>query len=71
MHALRFGRHRALGVEIGVEGVSGLDPVIHLDASDLDHAVAIGEAEAGRLGVEDDLAHEPIMMGGSCPGGKR
>ena len=57
MHRLGLARHRPAGIEIGVEGAAGLDPVEQLDAADLDHPVAAGRAEAGGLGVEDDFAH--------------
>ena len=44
-----------------MEGAAGLDPVEHLDAADLDHAVAAGRAQAGGLGVEDDFAHARLL----------
>ena len=57
VHRLGLARHRPAGIEIGVEGAPGLDPVDQLDAADLDHPVAVLRAEAGGLGVEDDFAH--------------
>ena len=50
-------RHRALRVDVGVEGAPGRELVDELDAADLDDAVARGRIGAGGLGVEDDLAH--------------
>ena len=55
--ALRLGGHRPFGMEIGVEGPPGLDPVDHFDAADFDQPVARGEGQASSLGVEDDFAH--------------
>jgi hypothetical protein len=48
----------------------GLDPVEHLDAADLDQAIAVERAEARRLGVEHDFAHA-ISMDSSAPLDKR
>ena len=70
VHLFRLARHRPARVEIGMEGAAGLDPVEHLDAADLDHAVAAGRAEARGLGVEDDLAH-PTPMNRRRRRGKR
>ena len=36
MHRFGFARHRPAGIEIGVEGLAGLDPIEHFDAADLD-----------------------------------
>ena len=64
----RFGlaRHVALGIEISVEVPAGLDAVEHLDAADLDHAVAAGRVEPGGFGVENDFPHGRIYP----PGGE-
>ena len=47
-----------LGVEIGVEVPPGLDPVDHLDAADLHHAIAAARIEAGCLSIENHFPHE-------------
>ena len=60
VHRLGLARHRPAGIEIGVEGAAGLDPVEHLDAADFDHPVAVLRAEAGGLGIENDFAHGRI-----------
>ena len=48
----------AVGIEIAMEMAPGLDPPDHLDAADLDHAVAARGAQARGFGVEDDFAHD-------------
>ena len=58
VHALCLGGHVAIGMKIGVETAPGLDPVDQLDAADFDQPVTVGGTEAGRFGVEDDLAHD-------------
>ncbi len=35
-----LARHRTIGIEVGVKMTPGFDPAEHLDAADLDHAVA-------------------------------
>jgi hypothetical protein len=57
VHVLRAGRHHHLGIEVGVEGAARGDHVHELDAADFDHAMAGQRIEAGRFGIEDDLAH--------------
>ena len=60
-HSLGRARHRPIGIEIGMERAPGLAPVEQFDAADLDHPVAGQRAEAGGLGIENDLAHAPSM----------
>ena len=57
VHLLRFERHVALGIEVGVEMAAGFDAVDDLDAADLDHPVAAGRIEPGGFGVENDFPH--------------
>ena len=64
---LGLERHVALGIEISVEVAAGLDPVEHLDAADLDHAVAAGRIEARGFGVEDDFPHARIYRPAASP----
>src|SRR5690349_16567775 len=45
VHFLRFERHVALGIEVGMEVPPSLDPVEDLDAADLDHPIAAGWVE--------------------------
>ena len=40
-----------------MEAPPGLDSVDHLDAADLDNAVAGFRVEPGRLSIEDDFPH--------------
>ena len=70
MNRLCLRRHRPFGVKIGVKGQSGLNPVDQFDTADFNQPVAIGKTEAGRLGVEDNLAHWDIIDL-SCSTGKR
>ena len=49
--------------EVAVEGASRRDVVEEFDAADLDEAVAVACVEAGRLGVEHDLAHRSSPAG--------
>ena len=44
-----------------MEGAPGRDVVQELDAADLDQPVAVQAIEAGRFGVEDDLAHALLL----------
>ena len=63
VHAHDFFRHVAFGVEIGVKLAPGALEIEHLDAADLDDAVAqlpspvIGEDARG-FRIEHDFAHE-------------
>src|SRR5690606_9798623 len=45
------------GIDVLVIGVAGEAAVHHLDTADLDDAVALGNLQAGRFRVQDDLAH--------------
>ena len=54
---LRLERHVALGVEVAMIMPAGFDPVVNLDAADLDHAIAAGGVQPRGLCVEDDFAH--------------
>ncbi len=58
----RFGasRHIAFRIEIGVVTCPGGDEIDHLDAADLDHAVARLGVEPGGFGIEHDLAHQHL-----------
>jgi hypothetical protein len=58
---LGLGRHRAVGIEVSVEMAAGLDAVEHLDATDLDHAVAAGRIEPRGFGIEDDFPHRETI----------
>ena len=58
MDARRVGRHRPLGVEIGVEAAAGRDVVDELDGADLDDTIAGKRFEPGGFCVEDDFAHD-------------
>ncbi len=57
VHGERAGVHFAIRAEVAMEAAPGHAPVAHLDAADLDDAVALRDLEAGGFGVEDDLAH--------------
>src|SRR3546814_3840395 len=59
---LRFARHRPAGIEIGMEGAAGLDPVHQLDAPYLDHAVSGERAEARRLRSEEHTSELQSLM---------
>ena len=61
----RFGfrRHGSKRIEISVEGPAGLDAVDHLDAADLDHAIAAGRIQPGRFRIEDDFPHLVFIDG--------
>ena len=50
----------AIGVQVGMEFAPGAPALHQLDATDLDHAVAALDFEAGGFGVEDDLAHRGL-----------
>src|SRR5262249_15537558 len=50
-------RHRPFRVDVFVELLAGREVVHQLDATDLDHAVAVPRVEASGLGIEDDFAH--------------
>jgi hypothetical protein len=54
----RIHAARSLGIEVEVLVVAGEPAVDHLEAADLDDAVAALWVESGGLGVEEDLAHE-------------
>src|SRR5438067_4847078 len=60
VHHLGIARHVTLRIEIGMKVPAGLDPVEHLDAADLDHAVAAERIQTCGLGVEDDFPHTGI-----------
>ncbi len=40
-----------------MEVAARLDPIEHLDAADLDHAIAAGWIQSRGFGVEDDFPH--------------
>ena len=67
VHHLRLERHVALGMEISVEMASGLDPVEHFDAADLDHAVAAARIEPGGFRVENDFPHRLDLSSAGKP----
>ena len=52
-----IGRHVALGIDEGVEGLAARYVVDELDRAELDHAVTLGVVDAGGFGVENDLTH--------------
>jgi hypothetical protein len=62
VHLVRIDAVAALGVDVEVDPAAGQAPVDYLDAADLDDAVARLGAEAGRLGVEDDLARRRFRL---------
>jgi hypothetical protein len=53
--ALRFRRHLAFGIEIGLVRAAGGKMIDQLDAADFDDAVAVGRIEPGGLGIENDF----------------
>ena len=62
-------RHVALGVDMAVPHPAGGNAIDQLDAADLDHAVAVERVEAGRLGIEHDLAQTRLsaITASHCP----
>ena len=70
MDRFGLGGHVAIGVEIAVERLTGRDPVDHFDAADFDEPVTGLGIEAGRFGVEDNLAHYIKDIGPIRPSGK-
>ena len=65
--AIRVLAVAPLRVDVEVQRPTG-EPAVHqLDAADLDDAVARFGAEAGGLGVEEDLAHAQARV--DCSGG--
>ena len=57
----------ALRVQVEMQVVAGQAPVQHLDAADLDHTIAGLGAQAGRFGVQEDLAHASACQAGLWP----
>ena len=53
--------HLALGIDERVKHPAGRVLMDDLDPADLDDAMARGGIEAGRLGVEHDFTHRPIL----------
>ena len=51
--------NRTFGVQITVEGAAGHPPVHDFNAADFNDSVTELGFEAGRFGIEDDLAHGP------------
>jgi hypothetical protein len=60
----------ALGVEVDMAGLAGEPAVDHLDAADLDDAVAALGAQAGGFGVEEDLSHRGVPCSGASVGAR-
>ena len=54
----RTGVDLALGIDVDVQVAAGRPAVDQFDDADLDDAMALPGIESGRLGVEDELAHE-------------
>ena len=63
VHAHRVRVAGALRVDVVVQAAAGVAPVDHLDAADLDDAVALGGVQAGRFGVQEDLSHGVYRSG--------
>ena len=57
VHAQRVRVAGALWVQVVVAVVAGQAPADHLDAADLDDAVAAFGIQPGGLGVQEDLSH--------------
>ena len=66
VHGLRFARHVALGIDVALERAAGRQVIDQLDAGDLDEAVAGVGIEAGRFGIENDLARRHKPPGRLC-----
>jgi hypothetical protein len=58
VHAKSVFRHVALGIDQRMVNEAGRDLMDDLDAADLDNAMAVDGAEAGRFSIENDLAHD-------------
>ena len=69
MDRLGIGRHGAFGIDVFVERAPGGNVIQQLDAADLHQPVAGGRIQAGRFGIEHDLAHG-ATVGGDGPGCK-
>jgi len=71
MHAFRFRRHFAFGIEIALERAPCGKVIDQFDTADFDDAMAVGRVEPGSLGIENDFTNvlqfcEPFVGRGAC-----
>ena len=71
VHGRGAGVDLALGIQVFVEVPAGGAAVHHLDAADLDDAMAALGLEAGGFGVEYDLSQAAILIRRSLPQASR
>src|ERR1700687_5703884 len=58
MNRFRFGRHSALGIEVGVKGRARRNAIDELDTTDFHDAMTGKRVEAGSFRIEHDFAHD-------------
>jgi len=66
VHLLRGLVYFAVGLQVLMEASAGQSAVNHLDAADLDDAVALGGIQSGRFRIQYNLAHDLKVSVNPC-----